>query len=112
MVFNLREAIGGFKHLGLKWTRPLAKRPDTYFIADYQQRGLLIERFHEVDGRPAICSICGYAMIRLTLPNQWIFETCSAMPVIPSFQSKEFSIWAGNLSSYNADKTQEGATRR
>ena len=96
MVFNLREAVSGFKHLRLNWTRMLSNRPDTWFIKNYEIRGLNVERFTE-DGRPAICSICGYAMIRLELKNGWLMDTCSAMPVLSGLESKEFAGWVDSL---------------
>jgi len=97
-VFSLREAIGGLKHLSLGWTRALAKRPDSYFIRNYEARGLLVERFSSSDGQPAICPICGYAMIRLELPTGWLFETCSAMPTITALGSEQFAQWSASLS--------------
>jgi hypothetical protein len=79
----------------------LAKRPDTYFIADYEQRGILVERFAEPNGRNATCPICGYAMIRLELANGWLVETCSAVPTVKGIGSKHFHEWAASMASRN-----------
>lgn len=97
MVFSIREAIGGFKHIGLGWTRTFAKRPESFFLSNYSARSVLVERFAARDGRDAICPICGYAMIRVELPNGWLFETCSAMPTITGLDSADFNKWAESL---------------
>jgi hypothetical protein len=98
MVFSIREGIGGFKHIGLGLERMLTKRPDTYFIPDYEARGLLVQRYTDPEnGKIAICHICGYARIRLELPNGWLLETCSAKPDIASFAGKDFAQWVQSL---------------
>jgi hypothetical protein len=97
VVFSPRELVSGVKHISVGWTRALSRRPDSYFIPDYTARGVLVERYLNRDGRDAICSICGYAMIRLELPNGWLFETCSAMPTVTAIGSPEFMQWAQSL---------------
>jgi hypothetical protein len=97
VVFNLRETVNGFKHLRLKWTRLLGKRPDTLFIADYETRGVLVSTYQDMTGRQAACEVCGYAMIRLELKGGWLFETCSAMPVVKGIGAQEFQRWQETL---------------
>jgi hypothetical protein len=98
MVFSVREGIRAIKHISLGWTRMLGKRADTYFIPDYEARGLLVQRYVDaVTGQVAKCNICGYARIRLELPNGWLLEECSANPSINSFTGKEFAEWVEKL---------------
>jgi hypothetical protein len=99
MVFNVREAIGGFKHIGMGLERRIARRSQTFFLPAIESRGVRAQRFSSHDGTPAICSICGYAMIRLELPNGWLFDTCSAMPTVSALESQQFKAWTDSLSS-------------
>jgi len=97
VVFNVRETKSGFRHLMLNCTRKFFRRADTWFIKEYEDSGLRPQRFADDNGKPAICSICGYAMIRLELNNGWLMDTCSAMPVVTGLQTQEFGIWANSL---------------
>jgi hypothetical protein len=99
MVFSVREAISGLKHISVGWKRTLARRPDTFFLPVLASRGVKAQRFQSKDGTPAICSICGYAMLRLELPHGWVFDTCSGMPSVPAMESQQFAKWVESLSS-------------
>ena len=99
MVLSLREAISGCKHIGVGLKRTLARRPDTFFVADFAARGMKAERYSKLNGTPAICPICGYAMLRLELQSGWVLDTCSAMPSVTALESEEFAKWAASLSS-------------
>jgi hypothetical protein len=97
LVFSIQEGPGGLKHFALRWQRLVLGRPRSHFLPNYSGAGIEVEEFCSYDGQPANCQVCGYALLRATLPNGWRIETCSALPAFPQFGSREFNDWLASL---------------
>lgn len=92
MVFKANEAVGNFKHFGLKCARILLARQRSFYLARYRNLGVPVTRARRLDGQDWHCHACGYDMISVNLDNDWTLETCSAMPVL-LLNSPLFAAW-------------------
>ena len=98
MVFTAREYPGGFKHLMFKWDRIIWRKPADLHLRNYRTLPLKTDAFIDHSGEHAKCEVCGYVLIRMSLPDGWFVETCSAMPAIPPVGSQLFEKWLQSLS--------------
>jgi hypothetical protein len=74
--FNRSDAISGFAHIRLALERKLKKQDRLLYANQFLNQdwhGLSVTLIPERQ-----CHVCGFALIRLTAPNGWILETCSA----------------------------------
>jgi hypothetical protein len=98
LVFRVREAVGGFQHLGLKWTRKALNLKGDRYLCRYENLSeLSAGAFNDEDGHRVACPICGYDLVRLSVRDGWLIEMCSAFPVVKRLDGPEFKAWLDSL---------------
>ncbi|HEY9676533.1 MAG TPA: hypothetical protein V6C76_00925 [Drouetiella sp.] len=101
--FNGFDTMSGFAHLKLAAHRALFKQDPQRFavaLASAQlPNGLVAEVIADRS-----CHICGYSLIRLTAPNGWMLETCSAHQIEHAIKNgalAKFLSQIGTQQTYN-----------
>lgn len=96
MPFTLKETIGGLNHLRFRWQRKLFNQPVDLYLGPAAQEQLVRPAMLP-DGRMEVCWICGFALARLTLQNEWTLETCSATGLKHVLRNKGLDEWSKTL---------------
>lgn len=96
MVFSLSESLRGLIHLQLKARRQIFNLPATAFLKRYEKNNIPTTPALDLNGLPAVCDVCGYSLVKITMENQWQLEMCSALPPI-NIAKTEFKNWSHKL---------------
>jgi hypothetical protein len=86
--FRFREAPGGYNHLRLLLLRRLLRQPVDRFLGPAVSEQLA-QPVYLKEKQMEVCEICGFALARVTLPNGWTLETCSATGLKHVLANKE-----------------------
>lgn len=104
MAFSVRETLGGLRHIVLRLERRLFAKPADIFIRRFVDRGVPLSIAKDAQGQPMVCSICGYAIAQLELPNEWTGETCSAIGLDSLIGNPRFFRWTQALTAEECKK--------
>lgn len=105
MAFRLRnfaplgpeEGLNGWLHKAAGWHRRLFAVANNRYIQALIDNGQAIATVTQVDGRQAVCHICGYQMAALSGNDGWTIEACSHSMARKMFHNQRFDRWREEL---------------
>ena len=98
MIFKLNEAAGGLKHAARGWQRVALRKPFDRYVPRFSNLPTPATISLGSSGQVNVCSICGYALVRMRLDNGWELEVCSSEPIL-SYGVPDFQQWQKALPS-------------
>ena len=96
MIYKFEEMIGGFNHLGLRLKRKFLNQPVDFYLRPAMQ-DQVARPISFANDEIEVCSICGFALARVTLANDWTLETCSATGLRHVLRNKALDEWSKKL---------------
>jgi len=100
--FNGSDTLSGLAHLSLGIKRKLQKLDPSMYAQRYLEQDLKGLSATLIPERS--CHVCGFSLIRLTAPNGWILESCSAHDIDKAIKSGSLVTFLneiGTQHSYN-----------
>ncbi len=100
MPFDFKETIQGLAHLGIGLEKRLLKKPIDFYIKQFNTDSLSAKIANDAN-ETKTCYVCGYALIDISLKDRVLLRTCSAMPIINSFDNEQFQDWLSSTYKVN-----------
>lgn len=105
MPFELRESVGGIRHLVRAAQRKLLQFDAEHYVRDFSAQGLHCAVLKDERGNPVYCQICGFAVATVDLPHGWSLETCSSVGLSDiRAKSAHFQEWLRHLPAISAEE--------
>lgn len=105
MALNFREGFWGLEHLRIALCRHLFRMPADSFIKRFEGKGASIGLCLDLNESPRICERCGFYLVKVTYPNEWFIEMCSALPHV-NLESPAYQSWLTTLVSTKSIQTE------
>jgi hypothetical protein len=113
MPFLPFESLDSGWHRTLGLARRILNLPPAYFVKRYNERGLKVSACVRANQEPLLCHLCGFAIVSLSLSDNWIMETCSATGLKQLLGNRRLEDWKAKLAqrqSYSAAcETEKGS---
>lgn len=97
MPLDLRESIGGIKHLMLAFRRKVFGIDAEHYIMNFAEQGMHCSALKDIRGNLVRCQICGFAIAAVKLPGGLNLETCSAVGLQDIQGNSHFQEWLKQL---------------
>lgn len=97
MVLGWNEHQGALGHFCKGLNRVVLRVPATRHFELLSQKTDRIRLLLDDDSRPITCKGCGYVIVRLTYPDGWEVECCSAITAPQLVNNKKFDDWVESI---------------